>query len=169
MLHFLFDNMCMFEHLRGLYFIFIYVIWSGLLLVTCSFNVHLEMETNPHSSIMICTISTLTHKQARGQFYRSDGDIFHITTCHKSPLARFYLIYIQHVNFSLFNSFFSFESLTIHFLVYYIICMGGVLTTCPWLNNCSSPFYYSTKFFDSTPRYTLSYHPIFAWLATVVY
>jgi hypothetical protein len=56
----------MFEHLHGLYVIFIYVIWNGLLLVTSGFNVHLEMETNPHSSTMICTISTLTHKQLRG-------------------------------------------------------------------------------------------------------
>jgi hypothetical protein len=141
MLHFLFDNMCMLEHLRGLYVIFIYVIWNGLLLVISGFNELLEMETNLHSSIMICTISTLTHKQIRGWFYRNDGDIFHIETCHKSPLAKFYLIYIQHVDCSLFNSFFSFESLTIQFWFYYIVCKGGVLTTtCPWFNNCNSFF-----------------------------
>jgi hypothetical protein len=165
MFHFLFDNMCMLEHLHGLY-----VIWSGLLLVTSGFNVHLEMETNPHSSIMICTISTLTHKQTRGWFCRSDGDIFHIATCHKFPSARFYLIYMQHMDCSLFNSFFSFESLNVHFWFYYIVCKGGVLIAiCPWLNNCSNHFNYSTKFFGSTPRYTLSYHPIFVWFTIMVY
>jgi hypothetical protein len=155
----------MLEHLCGLY-----IIWNGLLLVTNGFNVHLEMETNLDSSIMICTISTLTHKQTTSWFCRSDGNIFHIATCHKSPSTKFYLIYIQHVDCSLFNSIFSFESLTIHFWFYHIVCKGGVLTTiCLWLNNCNSFFYYSTKFLGSTPRCTLFYHPIFVWLTIVAY